>query len=282
MLHNTFCHIKGIGHKTERRLWDLGVLGWEDVIKSRITGSSTLISQSLVYGVKESMAQLDQDNARFFSDMLSVTEAWRLFPTFRHSIAYLDIETNGMSGSMERITTISLFDGAAIHYYVSGVNLDRFARDVENFLLLVTYNGKCFDLPVIRRLLGAPMDQAHIDLRYLLNSLGYRGGLKGCEKQLGIDREDLDGLDGYFAVLLWQDYIRNKNPKALETLLAYNILDAVNLEPLMIRAFNLKLQSTPFTDSYLIAENSIPPENPFRADFETVERIKSRISGSYS
>ena len=59
------------------------------------------------------------------------------------------------------------------------------------------------------------MNQAHIDLRYLLKSLGYTGGLKGCEKKAGIDRGELDGVNGYFAVLLWQDYQRNRNEKPL-------------------------------------------------------------------
>jgi len=56
-------------------------------------------------------------------------------------------------------------------------------------------------------------------LRYVLKSLGYSGGLKSCEKALGLDRGDLDGVDGYFAVLLWRDYQKKHNEKALETLL---------------------------------------------------------------
>jgi len=43
--------------------------------------------------------------------------------------------------------------------------------------------------------------------------------LKFCEKALGLDRGDLDGVDGYFAVLLWRDYQKKHNEKALETLL---------------------------------------------------------------
>jgi len=50
---------------------------------------------------------------------------------------------------------------------------------------------------------GIELNQVHIDLRYVLRSLGYTGGLKGCEKQAGIDRGNLEGVDGYFAVLLW-------------------------------------------------------------------------------
>jgi uncharacterized protein YprB with RNaseH-like and TPR domain len=81
----------------------------------------------------------------------------------------------------------------------------------------------------------------------VLASLGYKGGLKGCERQLGLTREGLEEVDGFFAVLLWKDFKKNKNHKALETLLAYNIQDVVNLEALMIKAYNKKLKDTPFS-----------------------------------
>jgi len=83
----------------------------------------------------------------------------------------------------------------------------------------------------------------------------------------------LKDIDGFFAVLLWQDYERNGNQKALETLLAYNIQDVLTLEILMIISFNLKTKDTPF------AENQLPepvlPEIPFDVDMKTVERIKN-------
>ena len=88
--------------------------------------------------------------------------------------------------------------------------------------------------PFLRDRLGCPLDQAHIDLRYVLASLGYKGGLKKCETALGIDRGDLDGVDGSLAVLLWEEYRKTGSPKALDTLLAYNIEDVVNLETLMV------------------------------------------------
>jgi len=128
-------------------------------------------------------------------------------------------------------------------------------------------------VPFIESCFSTHLDQAHIDLRYVLKSLGYSGGLKACEKKLGIDRGDLDGVDGYFAVILWKDYLKTKNPKSLETLLAYNIADVMNLEILMIKAFNMKIAGTPFQDSDRI---SLPdqPELPFTADMETVRRLK--------
>jgi len=111
----------------------------------------------------------------------------------------------------------------------------------------------------------------------LLRSLGYKGGLKGCEKKAGIERGDLEGVDGYSAILLWNDYQRNKNPKSLETLLAYNIQDVVNLEYLMILSYNLKLKETPFVQSHQISSPK-QPEISFKADKRIIEGIR-RMEG---
>ncbi|MBT4815893.1 MAG: hypothetical protein HN742_30495 [Lentisphaerae bacterium] len=108
-----------------------------------------------------------------------------------------------------------------------------------------------------------------------LASLGFKGGLKNCEKHLGLDREELEGVDGFFAVLLWYDFYNKGNRKALETLIAYNMTDVVNLEYLMVIAFNLKAATTPFTDALRIAPPS-PPEIPFKADTETVNRLRRK------
>jgi hypothetical protein len=75
-------------------------------------------------------------------------------------------------------------------------------------------------------------------------------------------------------VLLWDEYKKNGDKKALDTLLAYNVQDTVTLENLMVTAYNTKLRETPFYDNLLI-ENSITPVNPFRADLATIDRINS-------
>jgi len=111
-------------------------------------------------------------------------------------------------------------------------------------------------------------------LQYVLYSLGFRGGLKGVERQLGTDRGDLRDVDGFFAVLLWDEYQKSGNQKALDTLLSYNVQDTVTLENLMVTTYNMKLRDTPFYDNLLI-EDSITPSNPFRADLATIDRIKS-------
>jgi len=100
------------------------------------------------------------------------------------------------------------------------------------------------------------------------------GGLKGVERQLGTDRGDLRDVDGFFAVLLWDEYQKSGNQKALDTLFAYNVQDTVTLGNLMVTAYNLKLRVTPFYDNLFI-EESITPVNPYSVDIGIIDRIKN-------
>ena len=273
VLESTFRHIPGIGPKTEQRLWARGWHSWQTV-RDQVSGPlSPAKTEWLRSQLRESRERLEDQDAAYFSQRLPASEHWRLFPEFRHTAAFLDIETTGLGGPDDYITTIVLYDGHSLRHYVHDDNLWTFRDDIEPYQLLITYNGKCFDAPFIHHHLGISLPPAHIDLRYVLASLGYRGGLKGCERQCGIDRGELEDLDGYFAVLLWFDYYHRGNPRALETLLAYNALDVVNLETLMIRAYNLKIRQTPFCESHHLSHPSLP-ELPFRADRETIRRLR--------
>src|SRR5262249_48058816 len=157
----------------------------------------------------------------YFADKLPPNQHWRLYWDFHESCAFVDIETTGLS-SFDEITTIALYDGQTVRYYVNGENLDQFSSDILDYSLLITYSGKSFDVPFIQRHFNIRVPQAHIDVRYPLQSIGLKGGLKACERALGLDRTDLEGLSGEVAPLLWDEYRRRKNVKALETLLAYN------------------------------------------------------------
>ena len=192
---------------------------------------------------------------------------------FRHNVAYFDIETTGLSSLEDYITTIVLYDGETLQHYVQDDNLWEFNEAVDRYQLIVSYNGKSFDAPFVRNYLGGTVRQPHIDLRHVLEGLGLRGGLKGCERQLGIARPGVEEIDGYFAVLLWFDYYRNGNQRALETLLAYNAMDVVNLELLMVMAYNLLIQETPFASSHTL-QVPLQPESPFTPDPETMRQIR--------
>jgi uncharacterized protein YprB with RNaseH-like and TPR domain len=277
MLTHSFQHIPGIGAKTEKQFWEAGVTHWDGfsgaVPALRLSPGRR---KTIKAYIEASRRHLAANNPQFFLDLLPPDRHWRIFPEFRASVAYLDIETTGLDHWDSQITTIALYDGAVIKYYVQGKNLEDFVRDINKYQVLVTYNGKTFDIPFIEGYFKTRLTQGHIDLRYVLKSLGYGGGLKSCEKALGLDRGDLDGVDGYFAVLLWRDYQRSRNEKALETLLAYNIEDVVNLETLMILAYNMKMEQMPFSN---IGPLPLPkcPEIPFKADPATLARIKKQV-----
>jgi uncharacterized protein len=274
MLQNTFIHIQGIGTITEQRLWDSGLRDWDSFCGDLPIPIPAGRKFFLEKGLEESKRNLVNFNPAHFSKLLPSNQCWRLFPDFRGSTVYLDIETTGLDRQFNEITTIALYDGQSIKAYVQGKNLDDFVEDIQQYKVIVSYNGKSFDIPFIEHYFNIRLDHAHIDLRYILFSLGFKGGLKGCEKQLGMDRGDLRDIDGFFAVLLWDEYQRTGNQKTLDTLLAYNIQDALTLENLMVSAYNLKLRQTPFYDSHLI-EDPILPVNPYRVDFGTVDKIKS-------
>ena len=273
MLENTFCHVPGIGPTVERRLWSVGVRSWSEAQCAESLPLSATKAQTLRDHLAASATHLADDNPHYFYDLLPPREHWRLFREFQHTTAYLDIETTGLGGPDDIVTTIVLYDGQNIRHYVRDDNLMDFRDDIADYQLLVTYNGKTFDVPFLRKFLGVAMNHAHIDLRYVLASLGYRGGLKACEKRLGLGRTDLAEVDGFFAVLLWWDYRNNANPKALETLLAYNTLDVVNLATLMPMAYNMKLKATPFARSRQLAVPQ-PPPLPFKPDLPTIQRIR--------
>lgn len=278
MLTSTFCHIPGIGLQMERTLWAAGIHTWE-TLRERRAGDFPLgpgRERIVRPFIDQSFVHLRQRNARFFAGLLPAEQHWRIFPEFRESLAYLDIETTGMGTPDDHITAVALYDGRNLRSFVDGRNLDQFEEALGEYEVIVTYNGKCFDVPFIRHAMGIPLDQVHIDLRYVLKSLGYAGGLKACERKLGIGRGVLDGMDGFFAVLLWEDYTENANERALDTLLAYNALDVVNLERLMILAYNMKLKGTPLHPAHLLPLPEMP-EIPFKADLKTIERIKGRM-----
>jgi len=247
MLKRTFQHIRGVGEKTEKRLWAEGRTSWEELLDLPRPVVLSPWQHDLACGeLEQSLRALERRDARYFAEKLSPQLHWRLYPEFGQRVAYLDIETTGVTAGVSNITVIGLYDGEQPRVYVQGQNLPRFVEEIEEFTLLVTYNGKLFDLPFIRRELGLPLDHAHIDLRYPLAALGYKGGLKKIERSLGLEREGpVALLDGWCAVLLWR-YHEQGEVGALETLLRYNLEDVVHLPQLLAVVYNTRIQRLPF------------------------------------
>jgi hypothetical protein len=278
MLANTFIHISGIGSKTEAAIWQAGIHHWQ-AFKAPATAALRPALCRLVENHLAAQPANALTTPAYFHNLLPSSQQWRLFPHFRHKTAFLDIETTGICQEESVVTTIALYDGREIFTFVRGANLDAFPEILGRYEVLVTYNGKGFDVPMLERAFGLKIRQAHLDLRPILAALGYKGGLKGCERQLGIGRGGLTGVNGHDAVLLWQAYAKTGNPALLNTLLAYNVADTINLEPLMVAAYNLHLAHTPFQNSHALTQPT-PAANPFAADPAIVHRL-TRGHGLY-
>ncbi|MDD5172462.1 MAG: ribonuclease H-like domain-containing protein [Candidatus ainarchaeum sp.] len=246
MLEHTFIHLPNFGPRRERRLWEIGVRTWDDFLER--FGASQF-HRSYCSAIASSKYALKLGDPEYFATLLPSSQTWRSFPHFKR-IAYLDIETTGLGPDTDYVTVIGVFDGHRTHSYVHGYNLGDFASDIENYDMVVTFNGSMFDLPFLRKAIkGVRLPNLHIDLRFLLASLNVRGGLKRIETQFGMEREDdLKGLTGYDAVLLWQAYKRRNDKSALDKLVRYNAADISNLKKLTEWAYAEKRKRTGFDD----------------------------------
>ncbi len=255
MLESTFCHIPGVGPITEQALWRQGCLSWQTFLRTPDSFTTGGVERAYFTSiVKRSVDSLKKHDHTFFAQALGAKEAWRAWPEFRNRVVYLDIETDGgQSGSS--VTMVGLYDGADFRCLVKGEDLDEFPEVISRYGMIVTFFGTGFDLPMLRRAFrGLEFDQIHLDLCHTLKRVGYRGGLKKIEKQLGIARgEETDGLSGWDAVRLWREHLEGKD-KSLQTLIDYNREDVVNLETLAQIAFD-KLRNTALTEAGLVKAN---------------------------
>jgi hypothetical protein len=245
MIESTFCFLPGVGSTTERRLWAQGLFTWTDFLSAPSIDRIRPARKTLYdVQVEKAVEQYAGDNARHFGVVLPSREQWRLYDWLRSRTAYLDIETD----SFGQITVVGLYGHGEMNSFVRGesLNAGRLADALRQYDLLVTFCGTTFDLPMLlSQYPNLPLDQPHVDLCLLGRRLGYHGGLKVIERQLGIYRgEGLDGMNGDDAVRCWNRWRHGRDQAAHERLLRYNEADCVNLQPVAERFYCLMVQST--------------------------------------
>jgi uncharacterized protein YprB with RNaseH-like and TPR domain/predicted nuclease with RNAse H fold len=267
MLKNSFIHIPGIGQITEKYFWDKGILSWDDFFaKSEALKFSKEKTEEIKKYLILSKNNLQKLDNKFFSELLQKSEYWRVYPEFKGKIAFLDIETTGLSPFYNKITLIGLYDGRKANIYVAENNIEEFLSDIREYSLIVTYNGSLFDLPFIKKKFPNFEPPLHIDLRFLMKRLGFSGGLKAVERQLGIKRPDeIKDLDGFGATILWHKYTRG-DVNSLKLLIEYNLADIINLKILMEKGYSLMRKK-------LFEEYNT--HQPFRCEFSKITDLPS-------
>lgn len=229
-IENSFIPVDGVGEKTERKLWQAGVTHW-DAFEGEVVGSTR--AERIQSYIDTARDRLANKEVTFFSRTLPGREHWRLYENVRTETCFLDIETTGLDRHSDQITTVSIHRGGTTETLVQGRDLTAHRLDevLQESSLLVTFNGRRFDVPFLEANLDMSISLPHADLMSMCNYLGYNGGLSAIESQFGIerDRPDISGRD---AVRLWHEYQSGKDG-SLETLIEYNREDTVNMKPLM-------------------------------------------------
>ena len=264
VLRNTFIHLPGVGKATERELWESGVTTWEEFLGARSLPWRIRERRAEMRSlIRKSVARFDDANAWYFNSCLPSRERWRLYADFREGAAFLDIETTGLSPESSYITMVGVLDSDGYTAYVRDENLDDLRGALEQYDLVVTFNGARFDLPYIEYFFGNVFRRmAHLDLIYPLWRLGYGGGLKAIESRLKVGRpSELSGLTGFDAVRMWRMW-REDNSGARDTLVRYNAEDVASLPALAEFVFNQLAErlwlGVPFLEASMRYEIDLP------------------------
>jgi uncharacterized protein YprB with RNaseH-like and TPR domain len=241
MLRNSFILLDGVGPTRERSLWRTGILTWDDFLdERRVRGVSEDRKSSMDDLLRAAEGKLEDRDSEYFARAVPRREHWRCLGEFGTSVAFVDIETTGLS-LRAPITVLGVFDGRRMHTLLRGRDLN--AWNISALLgsveLMVTYNGAGFDIPMIEsQFPGAVPAVPHVDLRYPLRRLGLVGGLKRIERELGLERDRrLEYMTGEDAVYLWRLWEREGKRNALDLLLEYNEADCRNLKVLSEHAY---------------------------------------------
>ena len=249
MLNETFLHVPGIGPTREQGLWRNGVQTWSDAADTTLAPWLGRKRRDLVARCADEAGEGCWDTV---AEFLPHGEHWRALvlrngeETRALRWLALDIETTGIRPPSNRTTVVGVCGHATDFEPVALVAGERdWAEPLADLLaasdVLLTFNGRQFDVPFLLddlRRYRLEFPPFHLDLYHALRRLELTGGLKKVQQQLGFCRgEDLEDLNGYAAVLLWQAYRRGR-PGALETLVRYCLEDVVVLLDLAVYAYD--------------------------------------------
>lgn len=255
MIRRTFQHVPGIGPWREKDLWARGFTDWSAFPASNeVVAVSQKVDEKVRARIFETRSALEANDLATLAGLFPPREHWRLYREFAQEAVFFDIETDGKLE--QKPTVVSLFSRDGLEVFVQGRNLDALPDALARHRVWVTFNGSCFDVPVLRSHYPRLVDPAlHLDLRFLCRRIGMGGGLKSIEDRLGLARPPhLKGANGADAVLLWRAYQRNADLGALRFLVEYNLYDAFQLRTLMDLVFNRAAEQLAFEERVPVFE----------------------------
>jgi|LSQX01.1.fsa_nt_gb uncharacterized protein YprB with RNaseH-like and TPR domain len=251
LLDYSLCMLKGVSPAMECSLHRRGFLLQRQVAAT----ADTLFSPQKATQVKRSFEIIQKAHSLQLTDCLVNSlpcgHRVRALHDFFHDTAFLDIETDGMSLTAP-ITCISVLQNGSMTSFVQGQNLENFLEIWKKCSVIVTFNGKKFDVPRIARTFHLSTIPAHIDLMDEAAHFGLRGGLKKIASSLGFQWRNNCCLNGKDAISLFREYASSRNPELLSTLISYNQDDVNALVFLYKHLLQRSLENTIFYTSGIL------------------------------
>ena len=228
-------------------------------LESAVSGEETAFGSGAFYRITESCRELDRENGENYLEILSDSALFhdqgdpslellsRIEPD---RVCYLDIETTGLKSS-------PLFLIGLLYKEGDGLVVDQlFARDygeekslleftsdyLRRFSLVVTFNGKSFDIPyILERMalwgIGGFGFESHLDLLHLSrkvvggNTPNHR--LQTLERCL-LGSSRIDDTPGHRIPDLYHDFVRSGNAAAISGIIEHNRIDLVSMARLVM------------------------------------------------
>lgn len=196
--------------------------------------------------------QIFQSSAKTIS---SLARDDRLKEIDINKTVFLDTETTGLAGGAGTyifLVGVGYFEGDRFcvrQYFMRDFNEERALLSalndlLTNFKAVVTYNGKTFDLPLMKSryiMSGMKMsleDPYHFDLLYPARRL-WKRRLENCSLStverdiLGVIRDD--DVPGYLIPEIYFKYLRTKDARAIKQVFEHNLQDILSLVALVSR-----------------------------------------------
>jgi len=231
--------VRGIGPVTEQRLQECGYWTLTDLCRHPRWQEEAHVCLQLI--ARRDFTGLRRRGA---SD-------WDILEFFRpEDLVFLDIETTGLwcSQPLFLVGILSWRDGTftlkqflARHYREERALLAALLAELPSFQVVVTYNGKKFDIPYIEGRTvahGLPyrFQQEQLDLLYHARRC-YRGLLPNCrlvtveEGLLDLARED--DIPGHLIPQVYHHFVQTQEPRLMKKILEHNAQDLFSLAHLL-------------------------------------------------
>jgi len=219
-------------------------------------GGQSLLIETAVRGLEDRTAQLCDAFARTLSRPESNIRSWiaarcGVSDVAASDLLFVDLETTGLGSTPLFLIGTMAWDGDGLvvrqyfarTYAEEAATIGLFLRDAAARSLLVSFNGKSFDVPYVRvRAAANRVDYAeptaHLDLLHVARRI-WKGRLPDCRLQtlerVVCGRGRHGDIPGSEIPQAYHDFVRTGDARDMVECLKHNLLDLVTLADLMVR-----------------------------------------------